>query len=83
MVLAAVYVLWLYQQTMTGPVTEQVSEHIVTDLSLREKAVAAPLLGLLLFFGFYPQPILNVIEPVAEQTMIQTGATDPVPQAVK
>lgn len=82
-VLAAVYVLWLYQQTMTGPVTPQVEEHITSDLGLREKLVVGPLLALILFFGFYPQPMLTVIEPVAKATMTQVGVTDPAPQAVK
>ena len=54
MVLSAVYVLRMYLRTMTGPVTDQVTEHVTTDLTFREKAVVAPLLLLLIVFGFFP-----------------------------
>lgn len=82
-VLAAVYVLLMYQRTMTGPVTDQVAEHIKTDLDVREKVVMVPLLALILFFGFFPKPMLDMVTPAAQHTMSQIGVTDPVPQAVK
>ena len=40
--------------------------------------VAAPLLAILLLLGFLPNLALGVIEPTAQQTLIQTGVTDPV-----
>lgn len=82
-VLAAVYVLLMYQRTMTGPVTEQVAATVKTDLDLREKLVVLPLLALIVFFGFFPKPMLDVLAPTAADTMTQLGVTDPVPQAVK
>ena len=36
---------------------------------------------LLLVFGFFPRPMLHVIEPVAHQTMSIVGVTDPAPAA--
>lgn len=81
MVLAAVYVLRMYKTTMTGPVTEQVTTHVTTDLTLREKAVAVPLIGLLLILGFFPQPVLNVADQAAQGAMGTVGVTDPAPQA--
>lgn len=80
MVLAAVYVLRMYLRTMTGPVTEQVATHVTTDLTSREKAVVAPLLILLLVFGFFPQPVLTLANEAAEQAMVSVGVTDPAPQ---
>ena len=77
-VLAAVYVLRMYLRTMTGPVTEQVSTH--TDLTTREKAVIAPLLILLIVFGFFPKPVLSMADEAATQTMAVVGVTDPAPQ---
>lgn len=77
MVLAAVYVLVTYRRTMTGPV-QGVSEQ-VSDLNGREKLVLAPLIILLLVFGFVPRPMLHAIEPVATATMTQVHATDPAP----
>ena len=79
-VLAAVYVLRMYLRTMTGPVTDQVETHVTTDLSLREKAVVAPLIALLLLFGFFPKPLLSVADESARGTMVSVGVTDPAPQ---
>ena len=78
-VLAALYILLAYQRTMTGPVTDQVAEHVSVDLSTREKAVLAPLIALILFFGFFPKPMLQVIEPTSKATMSHIGMTDPAP----
>ncbi|NBH04367.1 NADH-quinone oxidoreductase subunit M [Amycolatopsis sp. SID8362] len=58
-VLAAIYVLWLYQRTMTGPITESVSG--MRDLGGRERWVMVPLVALILFLGLYPQPVLDVV----------------------
>ncbi len=80
MVLAAVYVLRMYKTTTSGPVTDQVAEHITHDLSSREKAVVAPLLILLIVFGFVPQPVLTMADDTAVQTMAVVGAEDPAPQ---
>ncbi len=78
-VLAAVYVLLMFQATMTGPVTDQVREHITTDLNAREKLVVVPLIGVILFLGLMPQVALSVIEPTAVATLTQARVVDPVP----
>ena len=83
MVLSAVYILLMYQRTMTGPVTEQTEAHITSDLSMTERLVMIPILGLLLVLGVVPGPALSVIEPTAKAAMTQIGAVDPAPVAVK
>jgi NADH-quinone oxidoreductase subunit M len=76
-VLAALYMLILYQRTMTGPVSPDVEgSH---DLSLREKWVIAPVVAIIVVLGFYPRPVLEVITPAVAATLQQTGNTDPVP----
>ncbi|WP_110180420.1 NADH-quinone oxidoreductase subunit M [Nocardioides solisilvae] len=76
-VLAAIYVLWTYQRTMTGPTRP---EHAgVTDLDTREVGVLAPLLLALVLFGFVPMPLLDVINPHVEDTLTQVGVTDDLP----
>jgi NADH-quinone oxidoreductase subunit M len=77
-VLAAVYILLMYQRTMTGPVTDQVSEHIRSDLNLREKVVAAPLIAVMLVLGFVPQLALAQIEPTVTAVLAHAGISDPV-----
>ena len=53
LVLSAVYILWLYQRMMTGPVTD--GNEGVRDLRPRELVVVAPLIALLMVLGVYPE----------------------------
>ncbi|GAA3752608.1 NADH-quinone oxidoreductase subunit M [Salinactinospora qingdaonensis] len=76
-VLAALYILWMYQRTMTGPTPERVSG--LRDLSGREMWAVGPLIALIILFGCYPQPLLDVINPAVGHTMQQVGVTDPAP----
>jgi NADH-quinone oxidoreductase subunit M len=78
-VLAALYILIMYQRTMTGPVTPMVEE-TVTDLNGRERWALAPLVVLILALGVFPKPMLDVIEPAVKATMQQVGVTDPQPK---
>lgn len=64
-VLAAIYVLWLYQRTMTGPPDPGSDGGAVTvDLTRTEVAILAPLMIALVLFGFYPAPLLDLANPV-------------------
>ncbi|WP_091970512.1 NADH-quinone oxidoreductase subunit M [Propionibacterium cyclohexanicum] len=78
-VLAALYVLLAYQRVFTGPVSPQSAERLHHDLDAREKLVIAPLIVLILFFGFVPRPTLQVAQSTAAHAMAQIGATDPQP----
>jgi NADH-quinone oxidoreductase subunit M len=73
-VLAAVYVLWFYQRTMTGPTTPEVAA--MPDLGRREVAAMAPVVAVLVVLGFYPMPLLEVINPAVETTLQQVGVSD-------
>jgi NADH-quinone oxidoreductase subunit M len=119
-VFAALYVLWVYQQTMQGPVrgnavlaalrrgsrsTEEpapvgvgfpaqrgdgpgamIDPAVVArragsgfpDLSVREVTVLVPLIVAILLLGFFPAPVLDVINPSVAATMTEVGLTDPV-----
>jgi NADH-quinone oxidoreductase subunit M len=76
-ILAAIYILWMYQRTMNGPVREQVAG--MRDLRPRELLAVVPLMLLLIFGGVYPQPVLNIINPAVKVTMAQVHTTDPKP----
>jgi NADH-quinone oxidoreductase subunit M len=76
-ILAAIYILWLYQRTMTGPVRAETEK--MPDLKARELWAVGPLVALLIVFGVYPQPLLNIINPAVQQTLTQVHVTDPVP----
>ncbi|WP_082899856.1 NADH-quinone oxidoreductase subunit M [Rhodococcus phenolicus] len=79
LVLSAVYVLWLYQRMMTGPLAA--GNEKVRDLVPRELVVVAPLIALLIVLGLFPKPALDVIDPAVTHTMTTIGQTDPVPTA--
>ena len=61
-VLAPIYVLWMYQRVMTGPTPPEVEG--TKDLSLREIGAVAPLMVGLFFFGFYPAATARRHQPV-------------------
>jgi NADH-quinone oxidoreductase subunit M len=76
-ILASIYILWMYQRTMTGEPNEHTS--VFKDLNVREAWVVAPLLAVIIALGFYPKPLLDVINPAVARTMQQVGVTDPQP----
>jgi NADH-quinone oxidoreductase subunit M len=76
-ILAAIYILWMYQRTMTGPVREQVAG--MTDLKARELWAVVPLIALIVALGVYPKPVIDIINPAVHSTLTGTNSTDPVP----
>ena len=78
-ILAAIYILWMYQRTMTGPVRDEVAG--MPDLKARELWAVGPLIALIIVLGVYPKPVLDIINPAVHQTLVQVHSTDPVPPA--
>jgi NADH-quinone oxidoreductase subunit M len=76
-VLAAIYALWMYQRTMTGPPRTDGTQ--IRDLDGREIGTIAPLMLALVLFGFVPMPLLDVINPTVEITLEQVGVSDDAP----
>jgi NADH-quinone oxidoreductase subunit M len=76
-ILAALYLLWAYQRVFHGEPDEANAE--VRDLKLSEGLVLAPLVGLIVFLGVYPKPLIDRIEPsvvaLIEHVEEQTGET--------
>ncbi len=77
-ILAALYILIMYQRTMTGPLRED-NAHI-TDLNPREIAALTPAVMLIVGLGFFPQPLLNVINPAVDEVVSHVGVGNPAPQ---
>ena len=75
-VVAAVYILWLYQRMMTGVPSKEVAE-TVTEISRREMIAIAPVLAIIIALGFAPQFALNLINPAVEQIQTFVGVFDP------
>jgi NADH-quinone oxidoreductase subunit M len=72
-ILAAVYLLWMFQRVMYGPVRE--AYRALPDLSPIEVICAVPLLVMTVVLGVFPQPAIAIIEPSLQQVL--RLATDP------
>ncbi len=64
-ILSALYLLWAYQRVFHGPLIDE--NKGFREMRLTEGLVIAPLLGLIVFLGVYPAPMLDRIEPSVER----------------
>ena len=79
-ILAALYLLWAYQRVFHGEPDDANKDF--PELKLREAAVLLPLVGVIVFTGVYPKPMLDRIEPsvnkliehVSEKTDVRRAA---------
>jgi NADH-quinone oxidoreductase subunit M len=76
-VITAAYVLRVYQKSMTGPLADGLSG--MKDLGGREVTALVPIAALSILLGFFPAPILNVVNPAVDRVMTTIGASDPAP----
>jgi len=70
LILGAAYMLYLYRRVIFGTLTKE-SLFAIRDLSLREKAVFAPLVILVIWMGIYPAPFLDVMHVSVEHMISQ------------
>ncbi len=76
MFLGVAYMLYLYRRVIFGTITRADLRGML-DLSLREKAVFAPLMVVVLWMGFYPSSFLRPIQASVDHLVRQvTAATD-------
>jgi len=60
-ILAAAYMLWLYKRIIFGRlINEQMK--VMKDINKAEIYIFAPLIFLILYFGFYPDPLFSTID---------------------
>ena len=80
-ILAALYILIPVQKILHGPTTP--GNENLTDLNLREKIAIAPVILVIVLMGFYPKPVLDLINPTSEQVVTNAGFSDPVAKVGK
>jgi NADH-quinone oxidoreductase subunit M len=69
-ILAAAYLLWLYQRVFFGKVTNPKNEKL-RDLNLRELVYFAPLVAIAFWIGLYPKPFFEILQQPVNQ-LVQT-----------
>lgn len=76
-ILAALYILIMYQRIMTGPPVAATENF--KDLTSREVVAFTPAILLIVALGFFPQPVLDMINPSVDRVLDHVGATEPSP----
>jgi len=78
-VIAAVYLLWAYQQVFHGEPTG--TDTATRDLSSGERLIVAPLVVLIVLLGVFPKPVLDRITPSVNRIVVHvdTVTNTPVP----
>ncbi len=69
-VLSAAYGLWLYRRVVFGDLIKESLKQL-DDLTFRERWVFYPLIGLTLFLGIFPSPVLSLIGPSVASLVIK------------
>jgi NADH-quinone oxidoreductase subunit M len=77
-VLAAAYLLWLYQRVFFGTVTNPKNEKL-HDLTPREVATFVPLLLMAFWIGLYPKPFFQILEQPVNHTIAMVRPDYPQP----
>ena len=80
-VLAALYILIPIQKALHGPITE--GNENMKDLNLREKISIAPVIAIIVVMGFYPKPVLDLINPTSAKVVVDAGYSDPIAEVNK
>jgi NADH-quinone oxidoreductase subunit M len=71
-IMAAVYILYMFQKMFLGPQGEIVEEvkkhgHALRDLNWREIATIVPILIFIFWIGLYPAPFFNLMAPAIDK----------------
>ena len=65
-ILGAFYMLRMFQKSMLGENTKTFK-----DISISESIVLIVIVGVTIFFGLFPQPIIDLIEPSLQSILNQ------------
>jgi NADH-quinone oxidoreductase subunit M len=77
-VLAAAYLLWLYQRVFFGTVTNPKNEKL-HDLTPREVLTFVPLVIMAFWIGLYPKPFFQILEQPVNQIVQTVRPGYPIP----
>jgi NADH-quinone oxidoreductase subunit M len=75
-IIAAVYLLWAYQQAFHRKASETGTTTKFAEMTWREGLIMAPLIALIIFLGVYPQPILSRITPSVDRLVAHVATVN-------
>jgi NADH-quinone oxidoreductase subunit M len=75
LIVTAAFLLWTIQRVLLGPPNPRWAS--LPDMDGREWLSLAPLAVLMLFFGLWPRPLLNALQPAAAQLVRQLRSPAP------
>jgi NADH-quinone oxidoreductase subunit M len=67
LIAGTVYSLRIMQKVFYG---KQESTEVLPDLSLREKIILVPLVIIIIWLGFFPQPVINTVKPTVDDLIL-------------
>ncbi|MCW3078742.1 NADH-quinone oxidoreductase subunit M [Segetibacter sp.] len=68
-ILAAVYTLWMVQKVFYGEVANE--DRVVLNVPINTQLMLAVLVAVVLFFGIYPQPMINLTSETVTKIIAQ------------
>ncbi len=68
-IMAAVYILYMFQKMFLGPAGEVTHHHELKDLNWREIATVVPLVIFMFWIGLYPKPFFDILAPAVEKLL--------------
>jgi NADH-quinone oxidoreductase subunit M len=74
-ILSAVYMLFLVEKVFFGPMRNLANRHL-SDMSLREGLVVAPLFVLIVAMGLAPSPFLEPAKPAVDRLLARFQAAE-------
>jgi NADH-quinone oxidoreductase subunit M len=84
-ILAALYLLWAYQRVFHGEPDE--ANKSFAELTWREGAVLSVLIGIIVFTGVYPKPLIDRVQPSVDSLILHIedrgGVDIPGPHVVE
>jgi NADH-quinone oxidoreductase subunit M len=68
-IMAAVYILYMFQKMFLGPAGEVTHHHELRDLNWREIITIVPLIVFMFWIGLYPKPFFDILAPAVDKLL--------------